>query len=88
MQEREIVIRNTSGLHARPAAKFVKLASTFSSDVSVEHKGNRANGKSIVEMMITAVNEGEQITLRVSGQDEKAAMEALARFLDGEHDNT
>jgi phosphotransferase system HPr (HPr) family protein len=87
MHERTIVVMNSSGLHARPAASFVKLASTFISDVSVEHKGNKANGKSIVEMMMVAADQGDEITIRVSGEDEQAAMDALAKFVSEEHDS-
>ena len=87
MQERMITVTSSSGLHARPAAGFVKLASTFGSEVIVEYKGKKANGKSIVEMMIIAVNQGEEITLRVSGTDEREAMDALVQFISKEHVN-
>lgn len=77
---------NSSGLHARPAAKLVKVASEFSSDITVEHKGKTVNAKSIIEMMVLGANQGEEITIRVSGEDEQAAIEAMTQFVGEEHD--
>ena len=77
MIERQVTIQNRLGLHARAAAKFVSLASGFASRIEL-CRGNRAvNGKSILGVMMLAAGRGSNLTLKINGQDEANAAEAL-----------
>jgi phosphocarrier protein HPr len=79
--ERTVVIANRYGLHARPAAEFVKLAATFSADVTVRKEDLEVNGKSIMGMMMLAAEFGSEITIRASGADADAAVDGLAALV-------
>jgi phosphocarrier protein len=79
---RELTIANKSGIHARPAAMFVKIATRFGSDIFVEKDGEKINGKSIMGLMMLAAGPGSKVTLHVKGADAPAAiaeLEALVR---------
>ena len=77
MVERDVVIINKLGLHARAAAKFVTLASAFSSDIQVARAQRNINGKSIMGVMMLAASKGTTIKVIASGSDETAALEKL-----------
>ena len=71
---RELTIINKSGIHARPAAMFVKIANRFGSDIFVEKDGEKINGKSIMGLMMLAAGPGSKLTLHVKGADAAAAI--------------
>ena len=71
---RELTIINKSGIHARPAAMFVKVANRFGSDIFVEKDGEKINGKSIMGLMMLAAGPGSKLTLHVKGADADAAI--------------
>lgn len=75
--ERSVVIQNKYGLHARPAAEFVKAAHAFESDIQVQKDDLEVNGKSIMGMMMLAAERGSEIVIRASGSDADEAMEKL-----------
>ena len=77
MSERTTQIRNKYGLHARPAAEFVKLATQFQSEIWVRKQEVEVNGKSIMGMMMLAAECGAEITIRADGDDEQEAIEKL-----------
>ncbi|MCB1507889.1 MAG: phosphoenolpyruvate--protein phosphotransferase [Hyphomicrobiaceae bacterium] len=79
--EKRVVVKVREGLHARPAARFVKLAKSFDSSVELARGPKAVNAKSTVKLMLLAVKEDEEILLRVSGPDEEDAGAALAAFL-------
>jgi phosphocarrier protein len=81
MIERESQIVNQLGLHARPAAQIVKTASAFKSEIEIVKDGMAVNGKSIMGVMMLAAECGSLITLRAKGEDEAAAVEALAALV-------
>lgn len=81
MIRREAPIINPLGLHARPAAQFVKLASTFESEIEVQKDGLNVNGKSIMGVMMLAAECGSTITITANGVDEEAAVAALAALV-------
>jgi phosphocarrier protein HPr len=81
MIEREVVIKNKYGLHARPSAAFVQAASQFSSDITLINEDKIANGKSIISLMVLAAECGAKILLRVEGNDEQEAMDALVKLV-------
>jgi phosphocarrier protein len=82
--ERDVVLGNRHGLHARPAAEFVKLASRFLSDVKLTKDDLTIDGKSIMGVMMLAAECGSTITLTVEGADEEEATVALIAFLERE----
>lgn len=82
--EREVVVTNKLGLHARPAMQFVDLANQFSSEITV-HKGGEeptdADGKSVMQMIILAATEGTTLKIVANGEDaEKAVADLEALF--------
>ena len=83
MRQIQITIINRLGLHARPAAKFVTLASQFESEVTIIHKGQRVNGKSIMGVMMLAAAQGTQLELVANGRDEEAALGKLVELIQG-----
>lgn len=83
MIEREATIVNQEGLHARPAAKIVRLASSFTSEVELFKDGMPVNAKSIMGVMMLAAECGSSITIRADGPDAEQAVEALAHLVAG-----
>ncbi len=81
MIEKKVRITNKHGLHARPAAKLVQLAGKFKSDIKILKDGLEVNGKSIMGVMMLAAEPGSEIVLRVEGEDEKEAMEAILTLI-------
>lgn len=81
--ERTVVIVNKYGLHARPAAEFVKLAGKYRSDITVRKDDLEVNGKSIMGMMMLAAEYGTSITIRASGDDAVDAVEGLSDLVSG-----
>jgi phosphocarrier protein len=76
-------IKNRLGLHARAAVKFVNLANRFASDVRIEKDGSDVDGKSILGILTLAATQGSEITLRLDGEDEAAALRAIVELIDG-----
>jgi len=85
--EREAKIVNPLGMHARPAAEFVKVANRFKAAVEVRKDDVAVNGKSIMGVMMLAAECGSSLLLRTEGEDAEAAMAALlALVADGFHE--
>ena len=80
---RTVTIANKFGLHARPAAEFVKLAGTYRADILVKKDDLEVNGKSIMGMMMLAAEYGTAITIRATGSDAPAAIERLSDLIAG-----
>ncbi len=77
MAKKEFTIINKLGIHARPAAQFVKLANRFEADVFVEKDGEEVDGKSIMGLMMLAAGNGSVILVSTDGPDADAAMDAI-----------
>lgn len=77
MIEKSILITNSTGLHARPAAQFVQAAAKFESKIKVSKAGREVDAKSIISVLSLGVSKGTEITLKAEGEDEQAAVEAL-----------
>ncbi len=88
MIERQVEIVNSFGLHARPAAQFVKVAGEFTADISVTKDDMTINGKSIMGVMMLAAECGCTITIRAQGADAEEAAEALATLVRRGFDET
>ena len=81
MIDRAVTIVNPLGLHARPAAQFVRVASTFQSHIELVKDGMVINGKSIMGVMMLAAEQGATLTIQADGPDAEAALDALARLI-------
>jgi phosphocarrier protein len=86
MIQREILINNKLGLHARAAAKFVSCASAFSSRIEVGQDDNLVDGKSIMSIMMLAAGKGTTLQLRVDGGDEQEALAAIVQLVENRFD--
>jgi phosphocarrier protein HPr len=83
---REFVILNQYGIHARPAALFVKAASRYDSDIYVEKDGNRVSGKSIMGLMTLEASKGSKITVSAEGPDAEEAISELQSLIESKFD--
>jgi phosphocarrier protein len=81
MIKKKVTIVNDAGLHARPAAALVKLASKFESDFYIHLYGYKVNGKSILGVMTLAAEKGAELELELDGPDEEEATEAIAELI-------
>ncbi len=84
MKSTQIVIMDPVGLHARPAALFVKLANKFSSNITlcnVSTSSKWANAKSILSVLTCGVKQGDKIEVQAEGADESEAVEALEKLV-------
>ncbi|WP_395753286.1 HPr family phosphocarrier protein [Prosthecobacter sp.] len=79
--QKELTIRNKMGMHARPAAQFVKRASKYQCDVWVEKDDEPVNGKSIMGLMMLAAGRGETIKIIADGNDAEAAVADLEELV-------
>lgn len=82
MIKKKVTIVNDAGLHARPAAALVKLASKFNADFSIHMYGYTINGKSILGVMTLAAEKGAELELELDGPDEEEAMEAITDLIE------
>ena len=78
---REVRIVNKHGLHARPAAEFVKLANRFSSEIWVMKDEVEVSGKSIMGVMMLAAEHGSSVLIRAAGDDAEDAIDALSALV-------
>lgn len=81
-----MTIRNQRGLHARAAAKLVKLADRFEADITVVKGDMAVSGRSIMGLMMLAAGPGTRIGLRATGADAQAALSAIAALIAGKFD--
>lgn len=81
MISKQLTIINKLGLHARAAARFVSLASSFESNIRVSKNGKTVNGKSIMGVMMLAASQNSQITIMAEGDDELLAMKKLSALI-------
>lgn len=78
---RKVVINNPQGLHARPADLFTRMASRFEARIFVVKDNHRVDGKSILELLTLAAEEGTELTIEAAGRDADAALAALAELV-------
>ena len=80
MIERELLVANRLGLHARASARLVQVLSGFRCNATLIAKGREVNAKSIMGVMLLAAGPGSDVVLRVEGEDEAAAADAVAEL--------
>jgi len=83
---KELQIINKLGLHARAAAKLVKLSSSFESSIDIEKDGQRVNCKSIMGVMMLAASCGSQVIITAEGDDQQAAIDAIIDLINRRFD--
>jgi len=83
---RELTVLNKLGVHARPAALFVKTANKFVSNITVEKDGEQVNGKSIMGLMMLAAGQGSKLVVIAEGPDAEAAVHELASLFQRKFD--
>ncbi len=81
MAERDATVGPDEGLHARPAAEFVKTAKRFSSEIVVVKGGREANAKSSLKLMTLGARKGDTLTIRAEGEDAQEAVDALVDLI-------
>lgn len=84
--EKTVKILNESGLHARPAAVFVKTASKFKSEITIEAKGVVLNAKSIMNVLSMGAKKGDAIKIVTNGPDDKEALQELVSLIESKFD--
>ncbi len=80
--EKEVLIRNKYGIHARPAAMLVQLANKYKSEIFVIKDTMEVNGKSIIGVMTLAANCGSKLKIRASGDDAQEAVDTITKLFD------
>jgi phosphocarrier protein HPr len=85
MIDKQVVIINKAGLHARAASKLVSLTSSYASKIELGSK-NMVDGKSILSLMMLAATKGTTLTVRIDGKDEEQAMIAIVALIDNRFD--
>jgi phosphocarrier protein len=83
---KDFLVSNKLGIHARPAAMFVKTANRFSCDIFVEKDGEKVNGKSIMGLMMLAAGPGSRLTVHAQGQDAQQALSELEGLIQRKFD--
>ncbi len=84
MIQKDIKIKLSGGLEARPIAVLVQVASQYDSTVYLQIDNKKVNAKSIMGMMSLGLNTGEEVTVLVDGADEKEALDNIEKYLSGE----
>ena len=79
--EKDLTIPNRLGLHARPAAMFVRIASRYRSEIWVSKEGEEVNGKSIMGLMMLAAGQGSKLHVRCEGPDADKAIEEIEALI-------
>lgn len=81
MERQSVTVVNKTGLHARPAATFAKIAKGYESTVKIQYNNKTVNAKSVVGILSAGIGFGSVIELMTEGEDEQAALQALIQFV-------
>ncbi|MFC1548789.1 HPr family phosphocarrier protein [Candidatus Omnitrophota bacterium] len=78
---KELIVKNKTGLHARPAAMFVQIANKYESEIVIIKDDQEVNGKSIMGILMLAAEKGSKVTIVANGDDAESAVEELSKIL-------
>jgi phosphocarrier protein HPr len=81
----ELEIKNTDGLHMRPAMQFVDIANRFESEINVSNGETNVDGKSIMQISMLAATCGTKLQVRANGPDARQAIDALKELVEDKH---
>ena len=84
--KKELIVKNKSGLHARPAAVFVQIANKFDARITVRHDGEEVNGKSIMGILMLGAEKDSLIVVEAEGSDAEAALAELEKLISSEEE--
>jgi len=84
--KKQLIVKNKSGLHARPAALFVQVANKFDSRITVKRDSEEVNGKSIMGILMLGAEKDSIIIIEADGEDAQAALEELEKIIANEED--
>ena len=84
--KKELVVKNKSGLHARPAAVFVQIANKFDARITVRHDDEEVNGKSIMGILMLGAEKDSLIVVEADGSDAEAALAELGKLISSEEE--
>ncbi|MFO3717205.1 HPr family phosphocarrier protein [Anaerococcus sp. ENR1011] len=87
MYEQKVTLTNEIGLHARPASIFIRAAVKFPCDITVERNGRSYNAKSIMSVLSMSASNGDELTLRASGDNEEEAVKTLVDVIENQINN-
>jgi phosphocarrier protein HPr len=82
MVTKDFVVKNATGLHARPATLLAKKAAQFKSDVSIQNGDKVVNAKSLIGILSLGAGKGANLKLVINGADEEVALTEIVKFLD------
>lgn len=82
MLSQAIKIMNPTGLHLRPAGNLCKEAMKYKSKITFEYRGNTANAKSVLSVLVACIKSGDEITLICEGEDEREALQSLIAYIE------
>jgi phosphocarrier protein len=81
MPETNVTLTNKTGLHARPAGAFVRVAKQFQADIKALHNGKEANAKSILSVLALGAENGSSVVIKAEGADAQQALDALTQLI-------
>jgi len=81
MVTKEVIVKNSTGLHARPATLLVKKASSFKSEISLEYNGKNANVKSLIGVLSLGVTKDAKVSVTATGDDEAYAVDEIVKLI-------
>ncbi|MGM0577206.1 MAG: HPr family phosphocarrier protein [Myxococcota bacterium] len=81
--ERTLTIQNSKGLHVRAATVLAQTAARYQAAITVEHNGERANAKSVMNLLLLTAPQGAEVQVSVSGEDAEEALEAVSKVIEG-----
>ncbi len=84
MTSKQVTIKSSAGIHAKPAAIFVKTANKFPCDIIIEKENVKINGKSIMGIMMLSLTRGSQVLLSAQGDREEEAVEELSGLMESD----
>lgn len=82
MIEKEFIIENEAGLHARPAAELIKVADSFKSDIKIIKDCKTGNAKSLLSVLALGIFKGSKITVQINGPDEISALYRITKLIE------
>jgi phosphocarrier protein HPr len=82
MMQKDFVIKNKTGLHARPASMVVKTANKFKCNILLKEENREIDAKSMISLLTLGAGQGTKITITTSGEDEETAMNELVQLLE------
>lgn len=82
MVSKKVVVQNETGLHARPAAEFVKFCMQFSEKIVLKSDGKEINTKSIISILAAGITKGDEIEIEVTGENENKVCDDVIRYIE------